>query len=112
MLTESDITVYHKENGVYERYVISGVHWYSQAATQRAGKGRDPVDQFTVRIPLDVHPKAIEYVKKGDIVVRGVCTEDIQSAGDLLHMEEYGVINLCVVNRYGLNPHIRIGGNT
>lgn len=112
MITESDITVYHRVNGSYERHVLYDVHWYSASAAQHAGKGRETADQFTVRIPIDTYPEVVEYVKKGDIVVRGVCTEKIQSASDLLHMEEYGIINLCVVNRYGLNPHIRIRGNT
>lgn len=133
MITNADITIYnHKYNknthmDDWSRTVIRGVHFYEDNKVSNDDKGQNSAKLCKIRIPEDSEfnrryiPKD-EYfatadvsqywtLQEGDIVVRGVCNIEIEKPADLknLHVKYYK-INSWSDNRFGGQPHWRVGG--
>lgn len=133
MITNADITIYnHKYNkntrlDDWIRTVIRGVHFYEDNKVAVGDKGLNGAKLCKIRIPGDVecdrsYISDDEYfaaadvsqywtLQDGDIVVRGVCNIEIEKPADLksLHVKYYK-INSWADNRFGGQPHWRIGG--
>lgn len=133
MITNADITLYnHKYNkntrlDDWQRTVIRGVHFYEDNKVSVGDKGLYSAKFCKIRIPEDVecdrdYIPEDEYfaavdvsqywtLQEGDIVVRGVCNIEIEKPADLksLHVKYYK-INSWADNRFGGQPHWRIGG--
>ena len=133
MLTNADITIYnHKYNkntrlDDWIRTVIRGVHFYEDNKVSVGDKGLNSAKLCKIRIPENAECKRSyipedEYfaaadvsqywtLQDGDIVVRGVCNIEIEKPADLKNRHvKYYKINSWSDNRFGGQPHWRIGG--
>ena len=133
MITNADVTLYnHKFNkdtrlDGWQRTVIRGVHFYEDNKVSVGAKGLNSAKICKSRIPEDAEcvrsyiPEdeyfAVEAtsgywtLQEGDIVVRGVCNIEIEKPADLKNRHvKYYKINSWSDNRFGGQPHWRIGG--
>lgn len=133
MITNADITLYnHKYDkntrlDTWQRTVIRGVHFYVDNKVAVGDGGLNSADVYKIRIPehAECSRKYIpedEYFAKqitsghwtlqeDDIVVRGICKIDIEKPADLKNRHiKYCKITSWSDNRYGGQPHWRIGG--
>lgn len=133
MITNADITLYnHKMNknthfDDWQRTVIRGVHFYEDNKISVGDKGLNSAKLCKIRIPEDAecernYIQEDEYfaaadvsqywtLQDGDIVVRGVCNIEIEKPADLKNQHvKYYKINSWSDNRFGGQPHWRIGG--
>jgi len=114
MITNSSLTIYHKtfdEEARLEkwtRYNYDKV-WFFGGKGAGINKGYDNANNVDVRIPYNINSVNIENIKIGDILVQGTLTQDITAQQDL---SNYDVFNITSINnnKFGNNPHIRIGG--
>ena len=115
MLTNSDMTLYHKgldeETRLekWERYYIEKVWWYGGkgANTQM---GYENANDVQIRIPYENNENLnISNFKKGDIVCKGNIEKTITSQSELNGVEYY---NITAINNntFGNNAHIHLGG--
>lgn len=69
------VTLYHKENDQYTRYLLSGVQWRQKAerfAYQRGNAGVFEIKTVTaVTIPFNVPNAAKISISEGDVIVLG-----------------------------------------
>ena len=133
MITNADITLYnHKYNkntrlDDWQRTVIRGVHFYEDNKVSVGDKGLNSAKLCKIRIPENAECNRSyipedEYfaaadvsqywtLQEDDIVVRGVCDIKIEKPADLKnHHVKYYKINSWSDNRFGGQPHWRIGG--
>lgn len=136
MITNADITIYNRKLNpetrqyVWSRTVISDVHWYTDQKVQilAGDKGLSSTDLYKIRIPEESFPPGYlppqEYaalsfgehsahwtVENGDLFVQGIALDDIEKESDLVKKHYVvGKVMSYSDNRFGLNPHIRIGG--
>lgn len=114
MLTNADITIYHKEydpetrldKWTYTQH--KGVNWYAKRAVSVSDKGLNSANTLTVRIPTkDEVDAAI-----GDIVVKGLIERDITQPKELSDCERFVVTGI-KDNRRGSPSmwHWRLEGN-
>lgn len=135
MITNADITIYNKkiikgqDKAEYNPVHIRGVHWYTDIKTEITEKGLVTANVFKIRIPVDADTGGKKYVdpetyakladvseswtiENGDIFVRGIVSDDIVKASDIL--QKYKDISGKVLswsnNIFGSLPHWRIGG--
>lgn len=114
MITNSSLTVYHKEYNEetrldkWIRYNYDKV-WFFGGKGAGINKGYDNANNVDIRIPYDVNKVDITKIKIGDILVKGTLTQEIITQQDLIN---YDVFNITSINdnNFGNNPHIRIGG--
>lgn len=133
MITNADITIYNRKYNKetrldeWHRTVICGVHFYVDNKVAVRESGLKSADVFKIRIPEDAECEKLylsenEYVnaedtsnswtlQKDDYVVRGICEAEIEKPADLkeVHMQ-YCKITSWSDNRFGGQPHWRIGG--
>lgn len=112
MISNSDLTIYHKSINVatrleqWTRYNYSNI-WFFGSVGAGINKGYDNADSVEIRIPLtgsvDINNFAI-----GDIIVQGSLTTDITTQQDLTG-ETYNITNI-KNNNFGGTPHIHISG--
>ena len=116
MLSNSDLTIYHK-NGLdpvtrteqWERLYYENV-WFFGGKGAVIRKGYQDANDVEIRIwyetndNLDINKFAI-----GDIIVQGKVNQDIETQNDL---REYQIYNITSINdnQFGINQHIHIGG--
>lgn len=135
MITNAEITLYNVKNDpvtrlpVYHRTRITGVHWYTDQKTQVDDKGLHSADIYKIRIPADADTEGKRYVspseyatsvdvsgfwtiQNGDIFARGLIDVDIVKASDILakYPDNSGRVISWSDNRFGSQPHWRIGG--
>lgn len=132
MITNTDITLYnHKTNKSrlddWQRTVIRGVNFYEDNKVSVGDKGLNSAKICKIRIPEDAECNKTfltedEYIQMdcvspywtlqdGDIVVRGVCNIEIEKPSDLKNRHvKYYKINSWSDNRFGGQPHWRVGG--
>lgn len=114
MITNSSLTIYHKEDGLdvsthlekWTRYNYDKV-WYFGGKGASINKGYDNANDVEIRIPygdLDITKFAL-----GDIIVKGTLDFDINTQKDLKNYEIYNITSI-KNNTFGNNPHIHIGG--
>lgn len=114
MITNSSLTVYHKEYNEetrldkWIRYNYDKV-WFFGGKGAGINKGYDNANNVDIRIPYNVNEVDITKIKIGDILVKGTLTQEIITQQDLIN---YDVFNITSINdnNFGNNPHIRIGG--
>lgn len=114
MLTNSNITVYHKifddEQRLekWQRYYYENV-WFFGGKGSSINKGYDNANDVDVRIAYNNHEDLdINNFAVGDIIIEGE-HEDINTQQDL---EENSFYNIKSINNnnFGNNPHIHLGG--
>ena len=116
MLTNSEITIYHKsldENTRLEkwtRFNYKKAWWFkSEGTVQNAGS--ENADNIRVRVPYKQNNNLdIGNFARGDIILKGRYEKDIQTQQDLPNGEVCNIVSLNN-NAFGSEPHIYIGGN-
>lgn len=114
MITNASLTIYHKDFDEearlekWKRYNYDKV-WFFGGKGAGINKGYDNANNVDVRIPYEFNSIDINNIKIGDILVEGTLTKEIKSQQDL---SNYNVFNITSVNnnKFGNNPHVRIGG--
>ena len=115
MLTNSDMTLYHKVLDTetrlekWERYYIEKVWWYGGkgANTQT---GYENANDVQIRIPYDMNENLnIANFNIGDIVCKGNIGKTITSQSELNGVEFYNITAISN-NTFGNNQHIHLGG--
>ena len=114
MITNASLTIYHKDFDEearlekWKRYNYDKV-WFFGGKGAGINKGYDNANNVDVRIPYEFNNIDINNIKIGDILVEGTLTKEIRSQQDL---SNYNVFNITSVNnnKFGNNPHVRIGG--
>ena len=110
MLTNADMTLYHKaydpETGLdrWTRTWYSGVNWYAQRAVSSGADGLNTADILTVQIPEASAPSGFPAAV-GDVVVRGLIDVEIAGPPQLKGYERY-VVTAVRDCRYG-SPRMR-----
>lgn len=115
MLTNSDMTLYHKvldektRLEKWERHYIKNVWWYGGKGVNTQ-KGYENANDVQVRIPYETNDDLnIAVFNMGDIVCKGNVEKPITSQSDL-NEEEYYNITAINNNTFGNNAHIHLGG--
>ena len=113
MITNSSLTIYHKDGldvsthlEKWTRYNYDKV-WYFGGRGASINKGYDNANDVEIRIPygnLDITKFAL-----GDIIVKGTLDFDISTQKDLKNCDIYNITSI-KNNTFGNNPHIHIGG--
>ena len=113
MITNSSLTIYHKDGldvstklEKWTRYNYDKV-WYFGGKGASINKGYDNANDVEIRIPygnLDITKFAL-----GDIIVKGTLDFDINTQKDLKNYDIYNITSI-KNNTFGNNPHIHIGG--
>ena len=115
MLVNGGVTIYHKgldEETMFEtwsRFNYSNA-WFFGGKGAGLNKGYQDANDVEVRIPysqnngLDIKDFAI-----GDIIVKGILTDDIETQNDLSEYQTYNITSIND-NTFGNNKHIHIGG--
>lgn len=133
MQTNADITLYnHKYNKItrrdeWHRTVILGVHFYVDNKVVLGDNGLNSADVYKIRIPEDAECVScyidedayagMEQVEgtwtlqNDDYIVLGICDMEIERPSDLKQIHnQYCKITSWSDNRFGGQPHWRIGG--
>ena len=115
MLTNSDMTLYHKvldektRLEKWKRYYIENVWWYGGKGANTQ-KGYENANDVQIRIPYETNDNLnIAVFSIGDIVCKGNIEKSITSQSDL-NGEEYYNITAINNNTFGNNAHIHLGG--
>ena len=115
MLTNSDMTLYHKvldektRLEKWKRYYIKNVWWYGGKGANTQ-KGYENANDVQIRIPYETNDDLnIAVFNMGDIVCKGNVEKPITSQSDL-NGEEYYNITAINNNTFGNNAHIHLGG--
>jgi len=116
MITNSKLTIYHKEFDVenriekWIRFNYSEV-WFFGGHGAGIDKGYENANDVQIRIPYDLYEDLnIDDFKIGDIIVKGDLNLDINVQQDI--PKTYDVYNITSINNndFGMNPHIHLGG--
>lgn len=113
MKANTDMTIYHKTyDGVnrkdkWQKHIVHSVMW-------QGGKGASVNQGFEQANDVKVFTKdmtIIDYVKIGDIIVKGNVNKDIKTQQDLSNEEFYNVTTIINYD-YGSEgmKHIELGG--
>ena len=113
MISNSDVTIYHK--GVDEttrltkwtRYNYSNI-WFFGSNKASVDKGFDNANSVEIRIPITESINVSNF-SIGDIIVQGFLTTDINTQNDLNAYQTYNVTKINY-NNFGNNPHIHLSG--
>lgn len=114
MITNSSLTIYHKEYDKttrldkWIRYNYKNV-WFFGGKGASVDKGYDNANDVEIRIPYDTNKVEINKIHIGDILVKGTLEADITTQQDLINYETYNVTSI-KNNDFGYNPHIHLGG--
>lgn len=114
MITNSSLTIYHKvfdevaRLEKWEKHNYENV-WFFGGKGAGINKGYDDANNVDVRIPYNQNTIDINKIKIGDIIVKGTLTQEINTQQDLLNYVTYNITSIND-NKFGGNPHIRIGG--
>lgn len=103
MLNNSDITVYHKDNGVWQKHNYKNIWWFSK---KDADINTTYSKDNDVNIRLWNNTEINEF-SIGDIIVKGNLDIDINDQHDLSDYLVYNIIQL-KNNNYSFRKHIHI----
>lgn len=117
MITNSELTVYHKSGldvvnhlEVWTRYNYDNV-WFFGGKGAGIDKGYENANDVQIRIAYENEPNLnINNFKIGDILVKGHLDIDIETQQDL--GTNYEIYNITSIknNNFGINKHIHLGG--
>lgn len=108
MLTNASCTIYRRKynpstkQDEWERQHISAVWWHHDTKSSITTDGLKSADVLTVRIW-----NVSVQVKKGDYLVKGDCSVQMQTVKDLKN-HEYFCVTGTNYNTFGDNPHIKV----
>ena len=114
MITNTSLTIYHKEYDEttrldkWKRYNYDKV-WFFGGKGASVNKGYDNANDVDVRIPYNQNQDDDNKIQIGDILIKGDLTKDINTQQDLIEYEVYNITSIND-NKFGNNPHIHIGG--
>jgi hypothetical protein len=114
MITNNDITIYHKTFDkkerveTWERYNYDNV-WFFGSHGAGINKGYENANNVDVRISYKEHEIDISKFAIGDLLVKGKLEINIESKQDL---NDYDVYEITLINNnnFGNRPHLRLGG--
>ena len=110
MLTNTDITIYHREYDPklrmdqWKRIYVPKVWWHKDEKSSVTTDGLKQADVITIRIPDTM----IEVVKD-DYIAKGNCPVKMQTIKDLSGIE-FAKVTSVNRNLFGGNPHIKVVG--
>ena len=110
MITNTDLTIYHREYDpkmrvdVWTRFYVSEAWWFTAEKATLTTDGLMQADITTIRIP-DIS----KVVVKDDYIVKGACSVEMQTVKDLKETD-YVKVTSANYNRFGNNPHIKVAG--
>lgn len=110
MLTNADITVYHRvydassRTDTWERAYVSEAWWFSQNQSSVTSDGLKNADVYTVRIP-----DTSTVISKDDYIVKGDCSIEMQTVRDLSG-QDFCKVTSVNYNTFGDSPHIKVVG--
>lgn len=113
MITNSDITIYHKGLNAgtrlekYTKFYYANCWKFGGKGANR-NKGFENANDIDVRIPYDENEANINNFAIGDIIYIGNGPDTITAQTDL-NGEAYNITTL-INNNFGNNQHIHIGG--
>ena len=113
MISNSDLTIYHKSfnevSGLDEwvRYNYSNV-WIFDSIDARVSEGYTNQNRVEVRVPLTENVD-ISNFSLGDIIVKGNLSIDINMQKDLEGYQKFNIVGINN-NNFGKRPHIHITG--
>ena len=115
MITNSEITIYHKglnEETRLETWTRFNYEnaWVFGGRNANINEGYSDANNLEIRLPYSKNNGLnIDNFSIGDIIVQGNITEDIETQQDL---EDYLIYNITSIknNNFGLNQHIHLGG--
>ena len=115
MITNAEITIYHKEfdskrkKEKWRRFNYDRV-WKYGGVGSSINKGYDVANDIDIRIPYNKNEKLnIKNFSVGDIIVIGKTQLNINRQQDLSKYEIYNITSI-INNTVGIEPHIHIGG--
>lgn len=115
MITNSELTVYHKgfdefsRSEIWTRYNYEKIWWFGGKSAS-TNKGYDNANDVQVRIPYKQNDNLdVSNFEIGDILVKGRVEKDITRQQDL---KDYLVYNITSINNddFGSEPHIHLSG--
>lgn len=110
MITNTDITIYHREYDqknrldTWSRVYAPEAWWFESQKSSVVTDGLKVADVTTIRIP-----DTTISVKKDDYVVKGNCDVNMETVKDLKHFKKVRVTS-ANYNTFGDNPHIKVVG--
>ena len=113
MISNSDVTIYHKSIDVatrlekWTRYNYSNI-WLFGSVGASINEGYNDTNSVEIRIPITESVDILHF-SIGDIIVQGSLTTDITTQQDLLGYQTYNITNI-KNNTFGSQPHIHISG--
>lgn len=115
MITNSELTIYHKGFDVqtrletYTRFNYSKV-WFFGGKGARFNEGINDKNDVQIRIPYNKNSNLnVNNFAVGDIIVKGTLNIDISTQQDLDGYEIYNITSI-TNNDFGNNQHIHLGG--
>lgn len=110
MLTNTDITIYHREYDPklrldqWKRSYIPEAWWHKDEKSSVTTDGLKQADVITIRIP-----DTMIAVAKDDYIAKGNCPVKMQTIKDLSGIE-FAKVTSVNRNLFGENPHIKVVG--
>lgn len=113
MIVNGELTVYHKvlENHIekWVRYNYDKIWWFGGKGAN-INEGYENANDVNIRIWYELNQNIdINNFAIGDIVVKGILTEDIEKQQDLSKYETYNITSI-TNNTFGSSKHIHLGG--
>lgn len=111
MLTNTDITIYHREydpsSGLdtWSRAYVPAAWWFKNEKSSVTTEGLKRADVYTIRLP-----DTSIILKKDDYIVKGNCEVVMETVKDLEGFEKTRVTSVNY-NTFGDNPHIKAVGS-
>lgn len=113
MITNSELTVYHKELDEstrlekWTRFNYENIWWFGGKGSS-INKGYENANDVDIRIPYNLNENVdINNFAIGDIVYRGKLKKDIVKQSDVSNAYNITSIN---DNTFGSEPHVHLGG--
>lgn len=115
MITNSSLTIYHKELNeetrleTWQRFNYENV-WFFGGKGASINKGYDNANDVEIRLPYNKNNNLnINNFSIGDIIVQGTIDLQINTQQDL---KDYLIYNITSIqnNNFGNSKHIHIGG--
>lgn len=110
MLTNTDITIYHREYDssvgfdTWKRAYVPEAWWYKNEKASITTEGLKRADVYTIRIS-----DTSVVLKKDDYIVKGNCDVVMETVKDLEGLEKTRITSVNY-NTFGGNPHIKAVG--
>jgi hypothetical protein len=113
MIVNGELTIYHKiqknHDDKWIRYNYYDV-WYFGGKGASINEGYENANDVNVRIWYGLNPNLdINNFAIGDIIVKGILTDDIETQQDLSKYETYNITSI-TDNTFGNSKHIHLGG--